>query len=192
MNCVGAKNGTIPIWTGSAPPNITLCNSGIYEAAPYGTGPIGILNPNPTAALDVTGDINSSKTYQIGESTVLSIGSADDANLFLGVKAGARNVAGADGNTFAGYAAGYSNTTGYANTFSGSIAGASNTSGFKNTFYGAAAGYSNTEGILNTFSGFAAGNNNTSGHDNTFSGTSLASTTPLAPSNTFVGSQSGG
>jgi hypothetical protein len=47
VNCVGAKNGTIPIWTGSAPPNITLCNSGIYEASPYGTGAIGILNPNP-------------------------------------------------------------------------------------------------------------------------------------------------
>ncbi len=76
INCVGAKNGTIPIWTGSAPPNITLCNSGIYEASPYGTGAIGILNPNPIAALDVTGATNTSLYYQLGESTVLSIGSA--------------------------------------------------------------------------------------------------------------------
>ena len=72
INCVGAKNGTIPIWTGSAPPNITLCNSGIYEAAPYGTGAIGILNPNPIAALDVTGATNTSLYYEIGGAKVLS------------------------------------------------------------------------------------------------------------------------
>ena len=72
INCVGARNGTIPIWTGSAPPNITLCNSGIYEAPPYGTGAIGILNPNPIAALDVTGATNTSLYYEIGGAKVLS------------------------------------------------------------------------------------------------------------------------
>ena len=72
-NCPGAQNGRIAIFKGSAPPSITICNSGIYEAKPYGTGAIGILNPNPIAALDVNGDINTSLCYQIGESTVLSI-----------------------------------------------------------------------------------------------------------------------
>ena len=120
VNCVGAQNGPITVLTGSAPPNITLCNSGIYEAAPYGTGAIGILNPNPIAALDVNGAINTSLYYQIGESTVLSIGSAADWNLFLGVGAGASNIAGSGAaNTFSGYRAGASNTNGRENTFTG-------------------------------------------------------------------------
>src|SRR5271166_3081988 len=76
VNCVGATNGTIPIWTQSNPPNIVLCNSGIYEAAPYGTGAIGILNPNPIAALDVAGATNTSLNYQIGGAMVLGIGSS--------------------------------------------------------------------------------------------------------------------
>ena len=130
VNCVGAKNGTIPIWTGSAPPNITLCNSGIYEASPYGTGAIGILNPNPVAALDVNGDINTAKTYQIGGSSVLTISSGTDDNLFVGVGAGANNVP-SQGyqNVFVGYQAGYSNTTGSYNTFSGYTSGFSNIDG---------------------------------------------------------------
>jgi hypothetical protein len=101
VNCVGAQNGRISVFTAAAPPNITLCNSGIYEAAPYGTGAIGILNPNPIAALDVTGATNTSLYYEIGGATVLSVGgSPNNFNLFLGVGAGAQN-AGHD-NTFAG------------------------------------------------------------------------------------------
>ncbi len=209
INCVGAKNGTIPIWTGSAPPNITLCNSGIYEASPYGTGSIGILNPNPMAALDVTGATNTSLYYQIGESTVLSIGSAADANLFLGVGAGASNVAGrGQGNTFSGSYAGYSDTIGYDNTFSGYAAGHDNTSGTWNTFYGWRAGYSNTTGnentfygtdagfynttgVSNTFSGTDAGWNNTSGYYNTFYGNAAGSSNTSGHDNTFYGFQAG-
>ncbi len=124
VNCVGAQNGRISVFTGAAPPNITLCNSGIYEAAPYGTGAIGILNPNPIAALDVTGSINTSVDYQIGENTVLTIASPADNNLFLGVGSGSHNKIGKGiQNTFAGYQAGFSNGIGSDNTFSGYQAG---------------------------------------------------------------------
>ena len=81
VNCVGAQKGRISVFTGVAPPNITLCNSGIYEAQPYGTGPIGILNPNPVAPLDVSGNINTNAAYQIGETNALS---ANGTALVLG------------------------------------------------------------------------------------------------------------
>ncbi len=208
VNCTNAANGRISVFTGAAPPNITLCNSGIYEAPPYGTGAIGILNANPMAALDVTGATNTSLYYQIGESTVLSIGSAADANLFLGVGAGASNVAGqGQGNTFSGYAAGYGNTSGNLNTFFGSSAGALNTTGYgntysgysagysnttsqQNTFYGAYAGYSNTS-YSNTFSGYAAGYGNTSGTWNTFYGWRTGYSNTTGNENTFYGTDAG-
>jgi len=121
VNCVAATNGTIPIWTQSNPPNIVLCNSGIYEAAPYGTGAIGILNPNPIAALDVTGATNTSLYYQIGGAMVLGVGPPANYNLFVGRSAGTNNQA--QYNTFVGATAGYNNTTGGYDTFAGASAG---------------------------------------------------------------------
>ena len=148
-NCAGAQNGRIAVFKGSAPPNITICNSGIYEAKPYGTGAIGILNSNPIAALDVTGDINTSLYYQIGGNSVLSIGSQTDQNLFLGMGAGTSNVVGSGQfNVFSGYLAGYSNTTGSYNTFSGNQAGFNNIAGGGNTFIGASAGHTANEPSL--------------------------------------------
>ena len=73
---------------------------------------------------------NSASTYQIGDSSVLSIGSPADGNVFLGVGAGATNISGQGRfNSFTGYQAGYSNTSGYQNTFVGEQAGFSNTTG---------------------------------------------------------------
>src|SRR4051812_46606728 len=73
LNCVGVQKGRIPLWTASSP-NDTLCNSGIYEAEPYGHGNIGILNAQPKVALDVNGATNTSLNYQIGGQTVLGVG----------------------------------------------------------------------------------------------------------------------
>ena len=191
-NCAGAQNGRIAIFKGSAPPNITICNSGIYEAKPYGTGAIGILNPNPIAALDVNGDINTSLYYQIGGSNVLSVGSPDDGNLFLGVGAGASNVSGqGTSNTFSGNEAGLSNTTGGANTFSGMVAGYSNSSGSNNTFTGACAGCNNTTGSNNTFTGWLAGHSNTTGQGNTFYGEEAGLWHTMGDADTFIGSAAG-
>ena len=160
-------NGTpnyIPIWS---TPNYLL-SSVIYQAT---GGNIGIGTTTPAATLDVHGGMNVATTYQIGGRSVLSIGSAVDANLFLGVGAGASNLAGQGvDNTFSGSHAGYNNTSGSANTFSGYYAGYGNTSGTFNTFYGWRAGYFNTTGQLNTFYGTDAGYRNTTGSANTFYG----------------------
>ena len=73
---------------------------------------------------------NSASTYQIGGGSLLSIGSPADGNVFLGVGAGASNISGQGRfNSFTGYQAGYSNTSGYQNTFVGEQAGFSNTTG---------------------------------------------------------------
>ena len=51
--------------------------------------------------------------YQLNERTVLSIGNSADNNVFVGVGAGANNLAGQGNyNTFSGYKAGYANTSG--------------------------------------------------------------------------------
>src|ERR1035441_8856822 len=65
--------------------------------------------------IDGTGTANildAGTSYQIGGSGVLSIGSPADSDLFLGVGAGASDVAGHGvNNTFCGYLSGSSNTT---------------------------------------------------------------------------------
>ena len=66
VNCAQAQAGRIAMFTAATLSSVILCNSGIYEALPYGTGPIGILNPDPIAALDVTGATNTSLYYQMG------------------------------------------------------------------------------------------------------------------------------
>jgi hypothetical protein len=189
INCASAATGRVALFTQSVPPNIILCNSGFYEGT-SGTGPIGVLNPSPVASLDVAGDINTSLYYQIGESTVLTIGSAADNDTFVGVGAGANNQMGAGiNNTFSGTQAGNANTSGTGNTFTGFRAGYSNTMGSYNTFTGRSAGSGNTTGGYNTFTGFEAGHNNTAsysvvvgyqaGYNDTFG------------ANTFTGYQAG-
>jgi hypothetical protein len=187
VNCVQAQVGRIAMFTAATLSSVILCNSGIYEATPYGTGAIGILNPHPIAALDVNGATNTSLYYQIGETRVVSIGSQADENLFIGVGAGNSNQAGQGiTNTFVGYDAGFSNTTGIANTFSGAGAGYSNTTGLYNTFSGLAAGSSNTSGDGNTFLGLDAGSSNTSGSFNTFFGWGAGSSNITGFSDVYI------
>ena len=168
----------------------------------------------PSANFNVSGtgsanSFNTATTYQIGGSSVLSIGSPADDNLFLGPLAGASNVAGqgydntfsgsgagynnttASYNTFSGYEAGYNNTPGEPNTFSGAYAGFNNTTGGNNTFSGYWAGMSNTTGELNTFSGTYAGLFNTTGRENTFNGVSAGRFTTTGSYNTFSGDRCG-
>jgi trimeric autotransporter adhesin len=175
----------IASWTSSS----NLGNSAIYQAS---SGNIGIGITTPGNTLDVNGGINAAKTYQIGENSVVSIGSSLSAyNLFLGVGAGASNAAGQGvANTFSGTQAGLYNTAGSLNTFSGFLAGASNTTGGSNTFSGAEAGYSNTTGNYNAFYGGYAGFYNT-GSDNTFSGSYAGYSNTTGYYDTFSGYQAG-
>ena len=156
------------------------------------SGKVGIGTTTPAATLDVKGAINALTAYQIGVSNVLSIGSAADSNLFLGVGAGVHNVAGSGQfNMFSGYQAGYSNTTGVANTFDGLQAGYSNTTAGYNSFYGAETGFSNTTGSENTFSGAFAGLSNTTGSNNVFSGFEAGESNTTGSSNVFDGWRAG-
>ena len=135
---------------------------------------------------------NAGTSYQIDGSRVVSIGSPADSNLFLGVGAGASDVAGQGvNNTFSGYLSGSSNTTGYANAFYGGFSGSSNTTGFQNTFVGAIAGLRNTTGAANTFYGYQTGTSNTTGLANTFSGWQAGYSNTTGSDNTFSGGNAG-
>ena len=138
----GTRN-YIPIWVKTN----YLQSSVIYQDANKN---IGVGTTTPAAALDVNGNINTAMTYQIGTSTVLSVGNPDPFSVFLGVSAGSGS---GNGNTFLGGVAGFNNSTGSANTFTG-----------------VAAGYSSTTGSVNTFTGYNAGEFNTTGNSNTFTG----------------------
>ena len=69
VNYANAKTNYIPIFTSAAPPNITICNSLMYQT----NGNIGIGTTSPAASLDVNGAINTSSHYQIGGTTVVSV-----------------------------------------------------------------------------------------------------------------------
>ncbi|MFZ1133869.1 MAG: hypothetical protein WAN69_02910 [Candidatus Korobacteraceae bacterium] len=102
--------------------------------------------------------VDTATNYQIGAGVVMSLGSAADENLFLGIGAGTNNTSGSGAaNMFSGYNAGIQNTTGNNNTFSGALAGHMNTIGVNNTFVGANSGQSVVTGSNNTFLGFNAG-----------------------------------
>jgi hypothetical protein len=89
-----------------------------------GSGAVGGILTGTTA-------VNTTGTYQIGGSGVVSLGSPADGNLFLGVGAGTNNTNGqGTSNSFSGYHAGYNNTLGYSNTFFGNSAGYNNTTGY--------------------------------------------------------------
>ena len=74
------------------------------------------------------------------------------------------------GNTFLGYQAGNSNTTGYYNTANGYQALFSNTTAYQNTANGYQALFSNTTGYANTANGWASLYSNTTGYGNTANG----------------------
>jgi len=125
---------------------------------------VGIGTNTPQARLDVNGAINTSRYYQIGLNTVLSVLSPTS----LSVGFGAGN-AGLNSDTFVGYEAG-NKSTGQFNTYVGHNAGPINTNGFYNTFVGSAAGLSSTTGTTNAFFGERAGVFNTTGSQNVFLG----------------------
>ena len=120
-----------------------------------GTGTSGYAAIFTGASTVGNGIINTSGTDVTLFSTFKGANSNGN-NLFIG--GGGQSSVGEVGathkgsyNTFNGYQAGVSNTTGYQNTFNGTYAGYYNTTGYYNTFNGMQAGYSNTTGYNNTF-----------------------------------------
>jgi hypothetical protein len=163
--CAGVNN-YIPFWH----PNPTLCRSVIWQTT--ATGPtknyVGINNTNPGAQLDVTGYINTSVAYSIGD------------YIALAEPGGVTNIA-------LGYQALYSNTTGINNTATGTFALSSNTTGSDNTANGYGTLDVNTTGADNTAIGLLALASNTTGAGNTASGLQALQYNTTGSSNTAIG-----
>ena len=159
------------------------------------TGPLlqARTNSGVQFSVDGSGNVNTVSTYQIGGSSVVSVGNPDSENLFLGAGAGASDVGQAGVyNTFAGDGAGHNNTTGVLNSFTGWTAGFYNTTGSANAFFGTEAGLFNTTGSHNAFYGNDAGFGNNTGQFNTFTGDSSGVLNHTGDNNTFVGRYAGG
>lgn len=109
-------------------------------------------------------------------------------NTFFGYRAGSTNTTG-NNNTAVGTNAQLLNTTGFNNTAIGMSALNSNTSGYWNSANGANALYKNTTGFQNTAVGVSALFNNTSGEFNTASGTSALINNTIGNYNTASGSK---
>ncbi|MBI3934018.1 MAG: tail fiber domain-containing protein, partial [Acidobacteria bacterium] len=156
------------------------------------SGNVGIGTTNPTAKLDVVGDmkvsgnfigtINSTGTLALpltadASTGVLTLGgppflhSFGTNNTFLGSNAGNFTTSGIGQNTGIGTSALEANTTGNHNTATGRRALASNTTGNWNTATGRSAMASNTTGSSNSAIGTNALQVNTTGNGNTATGT---------------------
>ncbi|MHC4477029.1 MAG: NHL repeat-containing protein [Planctomycetota bacterium] len=159
----------------------TIDDSAIYESA----GLVGIGKTNPSAKLDVGGDIRSSSVYKIGGNTVLSV--SGDRNTFVGVGAGPNTVG--KEHTFVGYRAG-NKYAGNQNTFVGAYAGTKDTDGCFNTFLGQSAGALNETGHRNTCVGMSAGSYNIAGSENTSLGFE-AGMLNTGSNNVFIGYRAG-
>jgi len=157
-------------------------------------------------SIDVEGSVDGvANGYQIlagpGENggTVLSIGNAADANIFVGIASGSNNMGGMGQNhTFLGNGAGMANTSGMADTFVGNHAGYNNTTGSDNVFVGASAGPQNEVGNQNTFTGYRSGymsgvlmNNPVPANDNTFYGYESGYNNTSGDQNVFLGDKAG-
>ena len=154
--------------------------------------------PNCSNVTDASDDkktlIGCGGTINITASEVTAIGyeaggsSTGAHNTFMGFEAGKSSTTGRD-NTFIGYQAGENNTSAGRNTFVGSSAGENNT-GSNNTFLGHESGQFNTASN-NTFVGYQAGADNSSGANNAFIGYQAGLAVTTGSYNTFIGYQSG-
>jgi|GEM_PF-798409 len=196
----GSAIGNTTFWngTGWVVNNHNLFNDG---------NNVGINNPSPLAKLHITGSANNSQLIVDAFSTqsnsepimklrtstgqdLMWINTDDTTNLFIGFKAGRRNLIAnfANFNTFIGTYSGSSNLTGYLNTSLGSYALQANISGAVNTAVGANALFSNTIGSSNTAVGSNALSANLTGDDNTAMGKTALSSNQGGVHNSAFGS----
>jgi hypothetical protein len=158
-------NGTtdyIPLWTSST----GLGDSKLYQSG----NDVGIDTTTPQYALDVTGYVNSSRGYRIGEDLILTMpGGLANSNIALGYQA--LMPATGTQNTAIGYQA-LENNAGNVNVATGSEALTTNSTGNYNTADGSAALEFNSTGSLNTAMGHTALQGNSTGTGNTAVGAS--------------------
>jgi hypothetical protein len=145
--CIG--NSCITQWPLQVPQYWTLSGNNLYTSSTNWN--VGIGTTNPQAKLHVAGRI-----YQTG------LG----GSTFFGFEAGLNDNLNNRNNTFIGYQAGRSNTSGYYNTALGFQALYSNTTGGTNIAIGNYALYSNTTAYSNIAIGYLALFYNTTGGTN--------------------------
>jgi len=144
----------IGVWGSSTATTGSTVGVRASVSSPAGT----IISGQNNAVEQFSVDANGNVKFGVNLAT-LSIGSAADQNLFLGVGAGVNTVTGSGiHNFFAGYKSGSANTTGFSNVFMGYQAGQANIDQSYNTYVGANAG-SNADSSANTFIGYSAGSN---------------------------------
>jgi hypothetical protein len=158
----GALNATLPAGSANYIQNATSPQAG----ASFNISGSGTLGGSLTANV-----VNASAQYNIAGQRVLITPGPAASNLYVGFNAGnATPSPGSMNNSFFGFNAGPSNTTGNGNSFFGTAAGFANTTGFSNSFYGAGAGNANTSGADNSFFGNGAGSHTTEANNNSFFG----------------------
>ncbi len=152
-----------------------------------GTGTASILNATTQF------NLNGSRVLfaNAGNSTTaagLNTGLGGSGNSFFGFSAGLSTTTGFN-NAFYGNSAGRSNTQAAGNSFFGHYAGFSTSTGGLNSFYGHEAGYSNTA-ATNSFFGYRSGYENTNGAGNSFFGFQ-AGESSAGSNNSFFGHRAG-
>jgi hypothetical protein len=125
-----------------------------------------------------------------GTQNITPFTSLTSDNYLIGHRAGSSITSGRY-NSFLGYEAGFSNTSGHSNILLGFRSGHSNTGGSYNIFLGDSAGVSNTTGEVNVFMGFKAGFSNTTGNYNILIGDSAGAANTTGLANVFVGNWAG-
>jgi hypothetical protein len=159
----------IPVWKSST----TLGNSLLYETS--GSVGIGTTHPNGSE-LDVAGHIDTTKGYNIGGNTVLTLpGPVNKYNIALGYQAYAHYNGGTLNTAIGAYALGTGGIPVF-DTAIGAFALYNDAGGVQNTATGSYALYANLgdqdgNGTLNTADGNFALTANTTGSENTAVGT---------------------
>jgi hypothetical protein len=198
-SAAGADGDLVVISTGSSNVIRMTGKGEIYANKYYGDGSgltgitvgdnLGDHIATTTLQMGAYGVTSSSSVsaayYQISGSTVLAVGTG---SLDVGIDAGRLSTG--NNNSFVGYQAGYSNTTGGYNSFVGSYAGLNNTGDY-NSFVGNRAGYANSSGSSNSFLGNRAGHSNTTGSFNSILGSYAGYTTQTGSANTVLGYSAG-
>jgi hypothetical protein len=175
----GAPN-YVPLWGGTANPSTSLTSSVMHQTGSN----IGIDTKTPKWALDLSGHINSSAGYRIGENLILAAPGSNS----IAVGEGALNSNTGGGNTAVGSQALYTNTVGQSNAAVGFQALYLNNANF-NAALGTDALYNNI-GELNTAVGYNALSTLTNGTNNIGIGDSAGISAPVGVSNSiYIGSQ---
>ncbi len=186
----------------------TIISNAQVRVSTTGSVSVGDTTANPSGGLKVYGgDLNlnsTSSSFKINGNKVL-FNDSNIENIFVGYGAGGSSHMTGLKNTFSGYTAGYSNTSGNHNSALGGYAFYTNTTGHGNIALGSSTLYQNISGNLNTACGMYAlysnnyGSNSTAmgyqsfyyntGSENTAVGYWAGLTNTTGTSNTFLGSR---